>query len=129
MGLVVLLVDDSKMSRKAVARALPDALKERAEIIEGSNGEEAVTLYETRRPDLVFLDLTMPVMDGYEALERIMAIDPAAAVLVVSADIQPEAVTRVKALGAHAHIKKPVDPQLILPILADLLRARLGVEV
>ena len=67
----ILVVDDSKLSRRMLISRFPLRIKETAQIFEGANGEEAVTLCKEHSPDLVFLDLTMPVMDGFAALNTI----------------------------------------------------------
>jgi two-component system chemotaxis response regulator CheY len=80
--MIFLVVDDSKISRKWLIEMIPKKIVENAEIIEGCNGEEAITLYEDHQPDVVFLDITMPIIDGFEALERIRAINPEALVVI-----------------------------------------------
>lgn len=117
----ILIVDDSKMARLALQLALPDELKETSEILEGCNGEEAVELYKTHQPNLVFLDLTMPVMNGYEALRRIIEHDPNAIVAVVSSDSQIGAIQEALKLGAKIHIKKPISAEVLQPILKNIL--------
>ena len=67
----------------------------------------------------MFLDLTMPVMDGYQTLEAIRKDDLPIMVIVVSGDIQPEAQDRVKKLGAIDFIKKPVDKERIQNVLTE----------
>lgn len=117
----VLVVDDSKIARMGVIKSLrgvhPDA-----EIIQAINGQEAVELYQQERPDVVFLDLTMPVMDGYEALKKIKEIDEEAQVIVVSADIQSEAKLRVLVAGAKNMYPKPINTEIMMQIFEqDLL--------
>lgn len=107
----ILIVDDSRVSRMLVRKALPDRIKETADFREADNGEQAIATYKEWRPDLVLLDLTMPGMTGYEVLAALKAFDPTARVVVVSADIQQSAVERVKQLGAFTHVNKPPDAQ------------------
>jgi two-component system chemotaxis response regulator CheY len=106
----ILIVDDSRVSRMFVRKSLPERIKETAEFREGDDGEQAVAIYKEWRPDLVLLDLTMPGMTGYEALEAIIEFDADARVVIVSADIQQSAVERVMRLGALTHINKPPEP-------------------
>ncbi len=105
----ILVVDDSSFSRKMIIRAIPQQIKENSEIIEAENGREAIEKYEKLQPDIVFLDLTMPIMDGFEALYHIRSKYPEANVIVVSADIQQQAIKEVMELGAKAFIKKPIS--------------------
>ena len=105
----ILIVDDAKLSRMMIMASLPDKIMEGATIIEGTNGEEAISLYKEHTPDFVFLDLTMPVLDGFEALKAIREYDQDARVIVVTADIQAKARERVLASGALAMLHKPLD--------------------
>jgi CheY-like chemotaxis protein len=113
----VLICDDSNMARKQMARALPEDWP--VEIIFAKNGEEAIEQIKAHQFDVMFLDLTMPVMDGYQTLEVIRRDDLPIMVLVVSGDIQPEAQERVKKLGAIDFIKKPVDKARITAVLTE----------
>ena len=69
--------------------------------------------------DLALVDLTMPGMTGFDVLETVRAEGLDSFVIVVSADIQPEARVRVKALGAVAFVEKPISSEKLLPILKD----------
>jgi len=119
--MIFLVVDDSKISRKWLIEMIPKKIVENAEIIEGCNGEEAIALYDQHRPDVVFLDITMPIIDGFEALERIHAINPDALVVMISADRQKTTKEKVLALGASAIISKPVDEQEFRTTLLKLV--------
>lgn len=105
----ILVTDDSKMARKMVIKILKDILGENVEIHEGQNGQEALDLYKELLPKIVFLDLTMPIMDGFEALEKIKEFDKNAKVVIISADIQKLSMDKALALGAFNFIKKPID--------------------
>lgn len=107
--MVFLVVDDSKISRKWLIEMIPPKIMENAIIIEGCNGEEAINLYKEHTPDIVFLDITMPVLDGIEALRHIKALNPEALVVMVSADRQKSTHQTVLSLGASAILSKPVD--------------------
>ena len=105
----ILVTDDSKMARKMVIKTLTQNIEGDLEIFEAQNGQEALDLYKELSPKIVFLDLTMPVMDGFTALEKIKEYDKNAKVVIVSADIQKLSMDRVLALGAFNFIKKPID--------------------
>lgn len=115
MATKVLVVDDSAISRKMLIRSLPDSWD--IEIEQANNGVEALEAYRKGQVEVMFLDLTMPEMDGYEVLETLQKEGLNCFVIVVTADIQPEAEERVKKLGAMAFVKKPVDGEKLLPIL------------
>lgn len=117
MSLPLLVVDDSSFARKQVIRALPKDWD--VEISQAGNGEEALEQIQAGKGEVVLLDLTMPVMDGFGVLEAIKAKDLPAVVIVISGDIQPEAEARVMKLGALAFIKKPLDPVKLSSVLSD----------
>lgn len=117
MSCKVLICDDSNMARKQMARALPDNWP--VEVVFAKNGEEAIAEIKANEFEVLFLDLTMPVMDGYTTLEVIRKEDLPIMVIVVSGDIQPEAQQRVKKLGAIDFIKKPVDKPHIKNVLEE----------
>lgn len=113
----VIICDDSNMARKQMSRSLPDDWP--TEITFAKNGAEAIEVIKKGGQELMFLDLTMPVMDGYQTLEAIRKDDLPIMVIVVSGDIQPEARDRVKKLGAIEFIKKPVDKDKIKSVLIE----------
>ena len=109
MSTPVVICDDSSFARKQMARALPKDWD--VDVTFAGNGEEAVIAIKEGKADVLFLDLTMPILDGYGVLEAIRAEDLPTMVIVVSGDIQPEARDRVKSLGALDFIKKPVTTE------------------
>jgi CheY-like chemotaxis protein len=109
MTIPVLICDDSAMARKQVCRALPAALE--AEVTYACNGLEGLEAIRAGRGGIVFLDLTMPELDGYQVLEAVRSEGLKALVIVISADIQPEARQRVLKLGALDFLRKPVDSE------------------
>ncbi len=104
-----LVVDDSRMARKMLIRVLNKHIDEKDEVLQAENGAQAVDLYMDHTPDLVFMDLTMPVMDGFEAVLQIKTFDENAKILAVSADIQQGAIDKVIQNGALKFIQKPID--------------------
>lgn len=117
----VLVVDDSKIARMGIIKNLKEIAPD-VELFQATNGVEAVTTYEKERPQVVFLDLTMPIMDGYEALKQIIKIDKDAQIIVVSADIQSEAKLRVLVAGAKNMYPKPINYEIMKLIFEkDLL--------
>jgi CheY-like chemotaxis protein len=114
-----LVVDDSKLARLGLIKSLKEHVGE-AEIFQATNGEEAIEIVKNEKPSVVFLDLTMPIMDGYEALPIIKELHPDSKVVVVSADVQAQAKTKVLALGARLHIQKPISSSKMQNILKML---------
>lgn len=111
----VLICDDSSFAQKQMARALPKDWD--VELSFANNGAEALKLIETGKGDILFLDLNMPVMDGYEVLQALHGAGLAIKIIVVSGDIQPEAYQRVMKLGAIAFIKKPINESQLQEVL------------
>jgi len=111
-----LVVDDSKLARLSLVKSLK-INREEAEIFQATNGLEALELMKQEHTDIVFLDLTMPHMDGYTVLPKLLEINANAKVVVVSADIQTKAKERVIALGAQLHIQKPINADKMKEIL------------
>lgn len=117
MTIPVLICDDSALARKQMARTLPKDWD--VEVTFATNGAEGVEAIRAGKGEIVFLDLNMPVMDGYEVLQIVQQQDLPALIIVVSGDIQIKAHERVKALGALDFIQKPVSADAISNILQE----------
>ena len=113
----VLICDDSSFARKQMARSIPDGWH--VSLSFAGNGEEALALIREGKGDIMFLDLNMPVMDGYQTMQVIREQDLPCLVIVVSGDVQPEAKTRMLSLGALDFIRKPIDNQKLTSLLAQ----------
>ncbi|VVO33389.1 response regulator [Pseudomonas fluorescens] len=119
MSVIPLLVcDDSNMARKQVLRALPADWP--VSVTEAGNGREAMDAIRRGLGQVVLLDLTMPEMDGYQVLSALRSEGLQAQVIVISGDIQEEAVRRVRELGALAFLKKPFDEYELRQTLSQL---------
>jgi len=118
MSHAVLICDDSSFARKQLSRAMPESLAHHIEF--AGNGEEAMRLLRDGTIDILFLDLNMPIMDGYETLEAISREDIQVETIVISGDIQSEARTRVLSLGAIEFIKKPITRTELEKALIEL---------
>ena len=114
----VLICDDSAFARKQMARALPPEWPVTVHYAE--NGQQGLEEIFSGHGDIVFLDLTMPVLDGYGVLETLQKEQIRSRVIVVSGDIQPEAHKQVMALGALEFIKKPCTAEEIRSLLERL---------
>ncbi|MGY3930739.1 response regulator [Aeromonas encheleia] len=111
----VLICDDSGFARKQLARALPEDWN--IKLHQAADGLAGIEQILMGHGDLIFLDLTMPEMDGYGVLETLKREGLRNKVIVVSGDIQPEAHQRVMALGALDFIKKPAAPETLRALL------------
>jgi chemotaxis protein CheY-P-specific phosphatase CheC len=111
----VLICDDSGFARRAMERSIPDGWD--VDVSFAEHGEEALTLIRAGKADVMFLDLNMPVMDGYETMQVIKDEQLPTMVIVVSGDVQPEARARMLGLGAIDFIRKPIDNEKLTDIL------------
>ena len=108
----VIIVDDSRMIRKMLRQILEE--DGYTVVAEAENGLEAVTSYKQYRPDIITLDITMPQMDGVEALKEIMKFDPDAyAIMITAAGQQQKVITALKA-GAAKFVMKPFMKEEVL---------------
>ena len=83
------------------------------ELFEAGDGQAGIDQYQQVNPDLTFMDLTMPVMDGMQALQEIIKIGPKAIVVVCTADVQMKTIFKVMNLGALMVVRKPINKQAI----------------
>ncbi len=111
----LLVVDDAIFMR----RLIKDVAREAGwEVVgEAGNGIEAVNLYREHRPDLVTMDVVMPMMNGLDALRHIRIVDPEARVVMVTALDQKPTLMEAIRDGAHDFIVKPFDRERILALL------------
>ena len=119
MSYPVLICDDSALARKQMSRSLPASLN--AEITFAVHGVDALEQLEQHSFNLMFLDLTMPELDGFGTLEAMRDKGEQTPVVVVSGDIQPKAKERVMALGAKAFLQKPIDKDALKAVLKELV--------
>lgn len=105
----VVVVDDTPEIRMVVRTLL--GLDEDVEVVgEAKNGLEAIQLAGEHRPDVVVLDIAMPVMDGMEAIPEIARVSPETSIVMYSAHASPELQSKAIGLGAHHFVKKGGDP-------------------
>ena len=119
MVAAVLICDDSNLARKQMARSLPADWQEKISF--AGHGQEALEVLKRQPIDLLFLDLNMPILDGYEVLQAISQQKIPVKVVVVSGDIQPEARERVLGYGALDFIRKPVAAEKLTEVLQQFL--------
>jgi two-component system cell cycle response regulator DivK len=121
----ILVVEDNLDNRRILVyrlRRIGDF-----DILEASNGQEALSIVESEAPDLIFMDLKMPVMDGWEATRRIRACESGYRIPIIALTAQAMAGDEQKALaaGCDDYVAKPiVDPNVVRQKLERLL----GVE-
>jgi Response regulator containing CheY-like receiver, AAA-type ATPase, and DNA-binding domains len=116
---LILIADDAAFMRKMIRSTLTSAGY--SNFIEAANGAEAVKLFAAENPDLVLLDVTMPEMDGLEALKRILAISPDAKVIMCSAIGQDATIMEAVRSGASEFIVKPFKKEQLSEMVINLL--------
>ncbi|MDW6005148.1 response regulator [Vibrio mangrovi] len=119
MSFSVLICDDSALARKQIARSLPTSLN--AEVNFAVHGLDALEQLKKQQFQLMFLDLTMPELDGFGTLEAMNQAAYTTPVVVVSGDIQPKAQERVLGMGAKAFIQKPIAADALKEVLSELV--------
>jgi two-component system, NarL family, nitrate/nitrite response regulator NarL len=114
----VLIADDHRLFAEALEAVL--MMEDRIEIVGlAADGSEAVALSRTLRPDVVALDISMPVMDGFEAAAQISQLDRPPAILMLTGSNAPEDVERARRAGARGYVTKDtIAASLVDAILA-----------
>ena len=113
----ILIVDDSPISIKIIKSCMPK--DKDYELFDAADGQMGVEKYKELKPDLTFMDLTMPVMNGFQALEEIMKLDQRAIVIILTADVQIKAVAKAHDLGAFSVLKKPPAREAIAAAIKE----------
>jgi len=120
----ILVVEDNEDNRRILVYRLRKIGQ--FEIREATNGEQAIEAVKAERPDLIFMDLKMPVMDGWEATRRIRQMDGGRTIRIIALTAQAMAGDEQKALsiGCDDYLAKPVvDPDLVRQKLERLIGA------
>lgn len=117
----VLVIDDSGLARKNLRRMLQGVGHE---VLEAQDGMAALEMYFAEKPDVVLLDLVMSGMYGLDVLKKLRQLDPAARVVVVSADIQTPSRDLAREYGAGAFLSKPVEEADVLSAVNAVLNGQ-----
>jgi two-component system, cell cycle response regulator DivK len=117
----ILVVEDQEDNRQILRDLLGSA---GYELTEAENGEEAIAAVAARRPDLILMDIQLPVMDGYEATRRIRANPDLKSVLIIAVTSYALAGDESKALeaGCNSYVSKPYSPRELLAKVRAYLR-------
>lgn len=107
----ILVVDDAEFLRMRISKML---VGNGHTIVEADNGQNAVSMFKSARPEVVLMDITMPEMDGLSALKEIKALDPRAKVVMLTALGQDTVVLEAIRTGATDFVVKPFDPNRVL---------------
>lgn len=115
----VLIVDDTLFMRASIKQMLE--ANGHSVAGEASNGVEAIERFAAVKPDVILMDITMPDMDGLEALRRIKEIDPSAKVVMCTAMGQQAMVAKAVELGAQQFIVKPFQPERLIAAIDSVM--------
>ncbi len=115
----ILIIDDSIVARMSVKSCIPKDLGH--ELAEAGDGLKALEIFRYMRPDVTFLDLTMPDRHGLEILEELRRDFPEAIIIILSADTQKQTQEKAEQLGAFSMLKKPPVKEVIQSELARAL--------
>jgi two-component system chemotaxis response regulator CheY len=114
----VLIVDDVSYVRKTLKQIL--TARGFKVVGEAENGEEAVRLYGETRPDIVTMDLAMPLMNGVDAVRAILQQDPEARIVILSAMMQEHLVSEAIQAGARDYILKPFQTDEVMKVMNEV---------
>jgi two-component system chemotaxis response regulator CheY len=123
MAIRALIVDDSSVMRKIVERCLRQAGMDLGQVLEASNGAEALALVTENAFDLILSDINMPVMDGLEFIKHLKEVESAKSIPIVMITTEggEKSVLEALSLGAKGYIRKPFTPdqvkEHVIPVL------------
>lgn len=115
---MILVVDDAAFMRKKCAQLL---VENGHTVVEAGNGAEAIAKYQETKPDGVLMDITMPDMDGLQALKQLRQLDPNARIAMVTAMGQQSMVMDALKSGARDFVVKPFDSDRVQAAVQKLL--------
>ena len=128
MNPTILIVDDEAHLRMLLQQTLEELEDEGVDLLTATNGEEAVSVVENHHPDLIFLDVTMPRLDGFEVCRRVKQEMDLTGTYVVLLTAKGQAYDREQGLaaGADLYMTKPFDPDELLRRAREVLGLRVG---
>lgn len=123
MGKTVLVVEDDEDNRDLVEFVIHSSHLD-VDLMMAENGEEAIQRTKQKKPDLILMDMQMPVMDGYTAIPIIKsdAALNAVPIIAFTALDRPEDITRTKSMGCVEHHTKPMDPEQLIKLIQRYIR-------
>ena len=107
----ILVVEDAPTSRRLLKHVLGNA---GFIVYEVENGQQAIEQWQTHRPDLILMDIQMPVMNGYDATAHIKQRDPNLPIIAITASVLGDQMDKIFTVGCNACIRKPIDGEHLL---------------
>jgi two-component system alkaline phosphatase synthesis response regulator PhoP len=117
----ILIVDDEAFIRVLLMQTLEDLEDQGVELLAAADGKEALEMALQERPNLIFLDVMMPHLSGYEVCRQVKAVEPRMYVVLLTAKGQAVDKEQGRAAGADEYVTKPFDPDYILARVAQIL--------
>jgi two-component system alkaline phosphatase synthesis response regulator PhoP len=121
----ILIVDDEAFIRVLLKQTLEDLEDMGVDLLVAADGEEGMEIALRRRPDLIFLDVMMPKLNGYDVCRRIKEVDSQVYIMLLTAKGQAVDKEKGLAVGANEYVTKPFDPDYVLERAAEVLGIRL----
>lgn len=115
--LTAMVVEDEKVANELLSSTFNNFF---SEVTSAFNGDEALKLYQQKKPDIVFVDIIMPVMDGIELSRRIREINPNQIIIVISASNDIQKISESIEIGVNSFIQKPIDTKKIIELLTNV---------
>nr|WP_299074100.1 response regulator [uncultured Allomuricauda sp.] len=121
----ILIVDDESHIRMLIEQTLEDLEDEGVELLFAENGEEALNVINESRPNLVFLDVMMPKMNGMEVCQRVKKELDSSDIYIILLTAKGQEIDRQKGLemGADKYMTKPFDPDEMLAVAEEILKS------
>jgi DNA-binding NarL/FixJ family response regulator len=119
----IILVDDHPLMREALRAAMEDE-DDMQVVAEAGNGQEAVQLASITRPDIILMDLFMPVKDGLSAIEEILAANPEAHLLVFTSSQEEDKINAAMEMGVLGYLNKDVERSVLLLAIREVSQGR-----
>jgi two-component system, cell cycle response regulator DivK len=114
----ILIVEDIELNIDLLTQLLEDDYS----LLVAKNGEQGVSMAQQENPDLILMDVSLPIMDGYEATRRIRATMPSTPIIGLSAHAMSGDEEKAKEAGCNDYLTKPVNADLLIKKLKEYLR-------
>jgi YesN/AraC family two-component response regulator len=115
--MTAMVVEDEAVANELLSSTFKNFFKD---VTSAFNGKEALELFKENRPDIVFVDIIMPEMDGIELARRIREINPQQMVVVISASNDIQKISETIEIGVNSFIQKPIDTKKIIELLQNV---------
>ncbi len=115
--LTAMVVEDEAVANELLSSTFKNFF---SDVTSAFDGKEALRLYEEKTPDIVFVDIIMPEMDGIELSRRIKAINPNQIIIVISASNDIQKISESIEIGVNSFIQKPIDTKKIIELLDNI---------